>query len=119
MPIRESGAGADKLPHGQMIILREVAVAGQALIGADTYGYQGPAGLRFFSDLYKLGTQVEQGDADLAAFKAANSVAGALFHYPAGQINSTLDGILAIEDGRVEGVSILPALIAGAPKDAR
>jgi len=104
---------------GQMIILREVAVAGQALIGADTYGYQGPAGLRFFSDLYKLGTQVEQGDADLAAFKAANSVAGALFHYPAGQINSTLDGILAIEDGRVEGVSILPALIAGAPKDAR
>lgn len=102
---------------GQMVVLREVAVAGQAVIGGDAYGYQGPAGLRFFSDLYKLGTQVEQGDADFAAFKAANSVAGALFHYPAGQINSTLDGILAIEDGRVEGVSILPALIAGAPKE--
>jgi hypothetical protein len=102
---------------GQMVVLREVAVAGQAVIGGDAYGYQGPAGLRFFSDLYKLGTQVEQGDADFAAFKAANSVAGALLHYPAGQINSTLDGILAIEDGRVEGVSILPALIAGAPKE--
>jgi hypothetical protein len=73
--------------------------------------------LRFFSDLYKLGTQTEQGDADFALFKAANSVGGTLLHYPAGQINSTLDGILAIEDGRVEGLSILPALIAGAPKE--
>lgn len=102
---------------GQMIILREVAVAAQAVTGGDTYGYQGPAGLRFFSDLYKLGTQTEQGDADLGWFKAANSVGGALLHYPAGQINATMDGIMALEDGRVEGLSILPALIAGAPKE--
>jgi hypothetical protein len=102
---------------GQMIVLREVAVAAQAVTGGDTYGYQGPAGLRFFSDLYKLGVQTDQADADFALFKAANSVGGTLLHYPAGQINSTLDGILAIEDGRVEGLSILPALIAGAPKE--
>lgn len=114
---------ANKLGHeqlsflfGQMVLLREVGTAIDVAAGGQGYGYQGPAGLRFFGDLYKVGQQVNQGDADMALFKAANQVGGAVFHYPAGQINTTLEGIMAVEDGRVDGVSILPALIAGPPK---
>jgi hypothetical protein len=101
---------------GQMILLREAGVAIDTAAGGQGFGYQGPAGLRFFSDLYKLGQQVNQADADIAFFKAANQVGGALLHYPAGQINSTTEGIIAIEEGRVEGMGILPALISGPPK---
>ena len=50
-------------------------------------------------------------------FKALNNAGGILFHYPAGQINTTLEGILAIERGEVEGVNIFGALISGPPKD--
>jgi hypothetical protein len=114
---------ANKLGHeqlsflfGQMILLREVGTAVDAATCGAGFGYSGPAGLRFFSDMYKLGQQTNQGDADLAAFKAANSVAGALLHYPAGQVNATVEGIMAVEDGRVDGVSILPALIVGPPR---
>ena len=35
-----------------MILLREAGAAAGALTG-DSFGYSGPAGLRFFSDLYK------------------------------------------------------------------
>ena len=101
---------------GQMILLREAGAAVAVASGGAGYGYQGPAGLRFFGDLYKAGTQINQGEADMALFKSVNSAGGALLHYPAGQINSTVEGIMAIERGDVEGVSILPALISGPPK---
>lgn len=101
---------------GQMILLREAGAALDVATGGGGFGYSGPAGLRFFGDLYKLGQQAGQGEADLAFFKAANQVAGAVLHYPAGQINSTVEGIVEVEKGNVEGVSILPALIAGKPR---
>lgn len=100
---------------GQMILLREAGSAVNAAAG-EGFGYSGPAGLRFFSDLYKFGQQASQGEMDMNTFKAANQVGGALLHYPAGQINSTLEGIMAIEDGDVEGVNIFSALMAGPPK---
>lgn len=101
---------------GQMILLREAGSALDAATGGQGFGYTGPAGLRFFSDLYRLGQQVEQGDADLALFKAANAVGGTLLHYPAGQVNTTLEGVIAIEKGEVEGVGIVSALVAGKPR---
>jgi hypothetical protein len=101
---------------GQMVLLREMGVAIDVAAGGQGFGYQGPAGLRFFADLYKLGQQANQGDADMAFFKAANQVGGALLHYPAGQINATVEGIMAIEEGKVDGMGILPALVAGPPK---
>ena len=101
---------------GQMLLLREVGVAADAATGGESYGYSGPAGLRFFADLYKTTQQAVQGEMDMPFFKAANNALGALFHYPAGQINNTLDGAIAIEEGRVDGAAIIPALIAGAPK---
>lgn len=101
---------------GLMVGMREVGTAADALTGGEVYGYTGPAGLRFFTDVYKSAEQLHQGEADMALFKAVNNASGALFHYPAGQMNNIIDGAIAIEEGQVEGVSILPALIAGAPR---
>lgn len=97
---------------GQMILLREAGAAVGALTG-DSFGYAGPAGLRFFSDMYKAGQQVGQGEADFAAWKASTNALGTLLHLPMGQVNSTLEGIIEIEKGNVDGVGILPAVIAG------
>ena len=52
----------------------------------------------------------------MAAFKAINNVMGAVLHYPAGQINSTIQGSIAAMEGDVEGVGILQALLAGPPR---
>lgn len=101
---------------GQMVGLREIGVAADALTGGEAYGYSGPAGLRFFTDAYKAAEQLHQGEADMALFKSVNNMLGALFHYPAGQLNATIEGAIAIENGEVEGAAILPALIAGPPK---
>jgi hypothetical protein len=106
-----------QMMFGQMILLREVGAGVDVATGGNAYGYSGPAGLRFFADVYKAGQQAEQGEADFALFKSLNNVAGALLHYPAGQINTTTEGLLAINDGTVEGVDAILALIAGPPRD--
>lgn len=108
---------------GQMVGLRELSVGATELAklsgveGIESYGYQGPAGLRFFTDFAKAGKQIAQGELDLPLFKSVNNTLGAVFHYPAGQINNTVAGIIAVEEGQVEGVSILPALVFGPPKE--
>ena len=38
---------------GMMVGLREIGTAADALTGGEVYGYTGPAGLRFFTDIYK------------------------------------------------------------------
>lgn len=100
---------------GQMILLREAGTAVNAAAG-EGYGYTGPAGLRFFADLYKVGQQAGQGEADLPLFKAANQVGGVLLHYPAGEVNTIVEAIMAMERGDIEGPAIIPAMIAGPPK---
>lgn len=86
---------------GTMVGMREAAAGVQAATGTGQgFGYTGPASVRFFSDLYQLGTQINQGDADEPFWKSLNNVGGVLFHYPAGQINRTLAGINALSDGR-------------------
>lgn len=94
-------------------LTREMTSAVQAATGfGGQFGYNGPAGLRFFSDLYKLGQQVGQGEFDMAAFKAANNTTGVLFHYPAGQVNRTVEGAAALIEGRTDNPL---AVIAGPP----
>ncbi|HEY0842476.1 hypothetical protein [Methylotenera sp.] len=102
---------------GQMILARDAGVALDVATGGDVYGYSGPPSLKFFSELYKFGQQSGQGEVDMPLFKALNNAGGILFHYPAGQINSTIEGMIAIERGEVEGVNIFGALISGPPKD--
>jgi putative nucleotidyltransferase with HDIG domain len=106
---------ADQLSYlmGGLFGVREMTGAAQSLVGLPSYDYKGPPGIRFLNDVNALGKQIEQGDADLAAFKAANETAGILFHYPAGQLNTTVAGLDALIDGRTENPG---ALIAGAPR---
>ncbi|WP_137924657.1 hypothetical protein [Cupriavidus sp. 2SB] len=105
---------ADQLNYlfGTMVLLREAGAAVQATTGTGGVDYTGPAAVRFFAELAKLGKQVQQGDADEAFWKALNSVAGIIFHYPAGQINATVSGINAMADGKTENPG---ALLVGAP----
>ena len=88
-------------PFGMFVGVRELAGFAQlaAGVGNPGLGYSGPAGLRFFSEMNKLGQQVGQGELDWALFKAANNVGGLLFHYPAGQVNRAVEGAAALIDG--------------------
>ena len=100
---------------GQMIGLREIG-SGVNFWKDYQYDYSGPAGIRFFKETQKAVQQIAQGEMDIAAFKAVNNVMGTILHYPAGQINSTVEGVLAIERGEVEGIGVVQAVLAGPPR---
>ena len=93
---------------GTMVGLREISAAFSGF-----NGYQGPAGTRFFSEVAKFGKQAEQGEADAPFLKSLNNIGGIIFHYPAGQINRTVEGANALMDGETDNMS---ALIFGKPK---
>lgn len=93
---------------GTMVITRELA----GVVGGG-YGYEGPAGARAFSSASRLMQQVEQGEPDAAFWRSLNDTAGAVFHYPAGQVKRTIEGFAALVEGKT-GNPI--ALISGAPK---
>lgn len=99
---------ADQLSYltGTMIGLRELAGVGRIAAGLPA-DYAGPAGLRVLSELYKLGKQSGQGEADEPFWKALNNSAGILFHYPAGQLNNTVDGIVALSSGKTSNPGVL------------
>lgn len=93
---------------GTVVGLRDL---GSMIQGFD---YSGPVGLRFYSDLAKLYTQVGQGEVDAAALKALNNTAGVLFHYPAGQVQKTVEGAVYMAD---EGDPNPARLLFGKPAD--
>ena len=93
---------------GTMVGLREISAAFSGF-----NGYQGPAGTRFFSEVAKFGKQAEQGEADAPFLKSLNNIGGMLFHYPAGQINRTVEGANALMDGETDNYG---ALIFGKPR---
>jgi hypothetical protein len=101
---------------GTMIGLREITGAAQAAAGTSSFntGYQGPAGLRFFGELNKLGKQIDQGEWDKALRKSIVNTAGILFHLPSGQINRTWDGIEAIAEGETSNPAVV---VVGPPKN--
>lgn len=86
---------------GMFVGLREVSGASKGMLGLpNPFGYSGPAGLRFFAEMNRLGQQIGQGELDSALAKAANNTAGILFHYPAGQVQRTVQGVSALVEGR-------------------
>jgi hypothetical protein len=95
---------------GTMIGLREM---GAAVSGS--MGYEGPAGARFFADVAKFLKQAEQGEADEAFWRSANQMGGVLLHYPASQIDRTVRGIQALQDGTTDN----PLAILGGPPPKR
>ena len=96
---------------GTIVGVREISGAIQGY-----HGDGGPAGARFFAEMGKLSKQLEQGESDQAAWKAANNVAGILFHYPSGQVQRMVQGYIAAEEGDVKGVATIPALLFGPPR---
>lgn len=99
----------DKMARGQASYFLSVMVGlrefGSVVNGFS--GYAGPAGTRFFNEAAKLATQVGQGDIDAAMLKALNNAGGILFHYPAGQINKTVQGASALLDDETDNPAAL------------
>ncbi len=70
-------------------------------------GYEGPAGTRLVQLVYKLGKEVEQGKLDESLWHAATATAGALFRVPAMQAQRTIDGWVALHEGRTHDPGVL------------
>jgi hypothetical protein len=89
---------------GLMMGVRELTGAVQAATNTSQYGsdYSGPAGLRMIADFAKLGKQVGQGELDDSLRKSIINVAGELLRLPAAQINRTITGINALNDGKTQ-----------------
>jgi hypothetical protein len=109
---------------GQTLATRELTSGVSAAVGLEHFDYTGPAGIRMLKDFTDLGKQTGQiieggfdpDDFDMAFWKALLKTSGAVLHLPTGQPTTTLDGIVAIENGDVEGVpGTLGALLAGKP----
>lgn len=88
---------------GLFIGVREFSFLGKQALGEHAFPYTGPAGLRMIPDVQKLGTQAMQGEFDAAFAKSFVSVLGDLTGLPAVQINRTITGAVAIEEGEVDG----------------
>lgn len=104
-------AGGDLIGYmmSQIVGLREFS--GLATGGNTTYA--GPAGMRFFKETTNLANQVRQGEADEAAFRAANKTAGILFKYPSTAVDRFVRGSAALEQG--EAGPLAP--VVGPPVD--
>jgi len=115
-----TGGGDDEL--AEKLIRENLAYMAGMLVGVRELGslaggfteYGGPAGARVFVALHKLGRQIEQGELDAAFWRALNDSAGILLHYPAGQVRRTVEGYMALQEGRTQNPM---ALVVGAPKE--
>lgn len=94
---------------GLMVLVREASGAAKSALGlGEGYvrDYSGPAGLRLFADASQLGKQTGQvwagGEFDDAFRKALINTLGDAFALPAAQINRTITGIQAINEGKTE-----------------
>jgi len=96
---------------GTVVGVRELSSAASGF-----YGYSGPPGARFFSEASKLTGQAMQGDMDRGMWKALNQTMGVLFHYPASQLQRTVEGVIAIQEGDVEGADAVLAPMFGPPR---
>lgn len=87
-----------------MVGIREIsgAVSGFA-------DYNGPAGARIITEVSKLITDAEKGNVGESAARSANNAAGILFHYPAGQVERTARGIVALANGDTSNPGVLIA----------
>jgi hypothetical protein len=92
-----------------IVLVRELS----GLVGDGVRGYAGPAGTRALQTFYALGQQVMQGEADEAAWKKLNEAAGIIFRYPSAQAQRTVDGFVALQEGRTSNPLVL---LFGAPQ---
>lgn len=87
---------------GMVPFLREFYPVVQPFVTDQSFGYQGPSGMRMATDAAKFGQQAAQGEFDDGFRKAAVGLSGSLFGLPAAQINRTWTGIKAINDDETD-----------------
>jgi hypothetical protein len=94
---------------GLMVGVREMTGAVQYVTGTKQFdtSYGGPAGLRFFQELDKLGKQIGQGELDRALARSLVNVGGVMLALPSAQINRTIDGIVAMNQGKTDNPAAL------------
>lgn len=97
-----------------VLFLREGVAEVNLLLGQETgaRGYAGPAGTRVFEVMNQLATQAAQGHWDKGLERAAFAASGILFRYPAAQVQRSVDGWIALEEGRTHNPA---ALLMGPP----
>lgn len=87
---------------GQMMLVRELSASFQEFLSIytedQTYGYKGPAGTKWFTDMYRLAQEVKQEDED-GIRKQLIAVLGVPLKLPSAQINRTWDGIVSWYEG--------------------
>jgi uncharacterized protein YutE (UPF0331/DUF86 family) len=83
---------------GMFVGIRELGPIYDAATGKPA-GYQGPAGLRPVGDAIKLAKEAGQGEMDAGLRKAIINLAGSIFGLPAAQINRSITGAEALNDG--------------------
>ncbi len=92
---------------GLIPMAREFTPIVQPFLQDQTFGYQGPAGLRIIGDATKFTQQASQGDFDDGFRKAAVGLSGSLFGLPAAQINRTWTGVEALADDKTDNPAAL------------
>ena len=92
---------------GLIPMAREFTPIVQPFLQDQTFGYQGPAGLRIIGDATKFAQQAAQGEFDDGFRKAAVGLSGSLFGLPAAQINRTWTGVEALADDKTDNPGAL------------
>ena len=92
---------------GLIPMAREFTPMIQPFLQDQTFGYQGPAGLRIIGDATKFSQQAAQGEFDDGFRKAAVGLSGSLFGLPAAQINRTWTGVEALADDKTDNPAAL------------
>lgn len=70
-------------------------------------GYEGPAGTRIYSEISKAAKQIGQGESDWALWKSIIGTGGVLFHAPTGQTIKSISGIMELQEGNGNVLSLM------------
>jgi hypothetical protein len=70
-------------------------------------GYAGPAGARVIQLTYRVAAEAKSGELDEGLAKAALQVGGVVFRFPAAQAQRTVDGFVALQEGRTRNPAAL------------
>ncbi len=95
----------DQLTAGELVkgvgrsVVSGVPLLREATNAVEGRDYTGPAGLRFAAIASEAAKKIEAGH---IPWKEINQEAGIFFHYPALQVQRTIDGIIALDEGRTK-----------------
>ncbi len=110
-----------RLAKDQFAFLLNQSLFTREFIGIlEQRGYEGPAGLRPIGDVYRLANavsaSVKNEEVSRSALVELNRVAGVLFHYPAVQLQRTVEGAKALWEGNTRNPLVL---LRGPTKEER